>query len=303
MINSRTACVTTTRPSVYYDALMPENRAGRPWLVMVHGGAHMGTCYLQTADGRPGWAPYFAERGYPVAVPDWPGSGRSGQVPLDELDGETVCRGLGGVIDALDGPVVLMTHSMSGAYGWKLLETHGAKIAALVAAAPAPPENIQAVSEVIERGEGFVEVQALALRWRLSLDQPFSVDRALIDTKLVGESTRFPRETLDGYLASLRPIAPRLIYERQNVDGSQIRVGDIGSLRDKTVLIITGEHDIDHSREVDGTIATWLDDAGADVEFQFLPDHGIPGNGHMMMLEDNSDEIAARIADWVDGVL
>ena len=31
--------------------------------------------------------------------------------------GETVCRGLGGLIDALDGPVVLMTHSMAGAYG------------------------------------------------------------------------------------------------------------------------------------------------------------------------------------------
>ena len=120
----RMAGITRSDPPVYYDVVAPKDRSGgrsggrsgRPWLVPVHGGAHTGSCYLTTADGRPGWAHVFADRGFPVAVPDWPGSGRSAPVPLDALGGETVCRGLAGLLETLDGPVVLMTHSMSGVF-------------------------------------------------------------------------------------------------------------------------------------------------------------------------------------------
>ena len=33
--------------------------------------------------------------------------------------------------------------------------------------------------------------------------------------------------------------------------------------------------------------------------FMRLEDHGIRGNGHMMMLEKNSDEIAALLERWI----
>ena len=36
------------------------------------------------------------------------------------------------------------------------------------------------------------------------------------------------------------------------------------------------------------------------VEFIKLADIGIKGNGHMMMMEKNSDQIARVIADWLD---
>lgn len=296
----RAAGVTRSDPPVYYDILVPRARSAKPWLVLVHGGAHTGSCYLTTADGRPGWAHVFAEHGFPVAVPDLPGSGRSAAVPLDRLDGDTICRGLEGLIDTLDGPVVLMTHSMSGAYGWRLLESKGERIVALVAAAPAPPGNIQPVAEIIEQSADFVEVKVLALKWRIALDRLWWPDDKVIDEKIIGPSTRFPREMRANYAATLKPIAPRLVYERQNVEGSQISVSDTSRLRDKPVLIITGEHDIDHPREVDGAIAEWLKEVGANAEFHFLADHGIGGNGHMLMLEDNSDDIANRIADWID---
>ena len=39
---------------------------------------------------------------------------------------------------------------------------------------------------------------------------------------------------------------------------------------------------------------------GAKADFCFLADRGIVGNGHMLMLEDNSDEIAGIILDWLD---
>lgn len=36
------------------------------------------------------------------------------------------------------------------------------------------------------------------------------------------------------------------------------------------------------------------------AEFLWLPDEGIEGNGHMPMIEDNSDAIADRLLRWLD---
>jgi hypothetical protein len=38
---------------------------------------------------------------------------------------------------------------------------------------------------------------------------------------------------------------------------------------------------------------------GASVEFRYLPDVGVYGNGHMMMVENNSDELATMIDHWI----
>ena len=154
---------------VYYESFAPETP--RATVLMIHGGAHSGACYQRTGDDRPGWAYRFAERGYRAVVPDWPGSGRSGHVPLDRLDGVTVVEGLGALArslapPAVGTPLVLLTHSMSGAYGW--------------------------------------------------------------------------------------------------------RAG-------KRVLIVTGTADLDHAKEIDGAIATWLNGHGAKAEFCFLADRGIVG--------------------------
>jgi pimeloyl-ACP methyl ester carboxylesterase len=289
---------TPEPPAVYFDEFIPSPDTG-PTLVMVHGGAHTGACYLLTADGRSGWAYAFAERGHRVVVPDWPGSGRSAKVPLGELTGEVVCAGLARAIERVGGQIVLMTHSMSGAYGWRLVEMLGERIAAVVAVAPGPPGNIQPEPKVVGRGPDHVEVQALSLTWRVPLSEPLVANEQIVNQKLVGTSTRFPRPTLAAYQGTLQPIAPRLLYERQNIEGSQIRVRDTGAFRGKPVLIVTGTDDIDHPRDYDGRTAEWLREAGARVDYWFLGDRGIAGNGHMMMLEDNSDEIAALIAGWI----
>jgi hypothetical protein len=46
----------------------------------------------------------------------------------------------------------------------------------------------------------------------------------------------------------------------------------------------------------------YLEQAGVHVDFIKLQDIGIRGNGHLMMLEKNSDDIAKVIADWLDRV-
>jgi hypothetical protein len=44
----------------------------------------------------------------------------------------------------------------------------------------------------------------------------------------------------------------------------------------------------------------WLKQAGVNAAWVDLGKEGIHGNGHMRMLEKNSDAVAARIENWVD---
>jgi hypothetical protein len=46
--------------------------------------------------------------------------------------------------------------------------------------------------------------------------------------------------------------------------------------------------------------AAFLKQSGVDNDFVKLADLGIHGNGHFMMLEKNSLEIAGVIADWLN---
>ena len=47
----------------------------------------------------------------------------------------------------------------------------------------------------------------------------------------------------------------------------------------------------------------WLNANGAKADFCFLAARGIVGNGHMLMLETNSDAIARIILDWLEAVM
>ncbi len=299
LVSHETGHLTAPVP-IYFETFSPANPTGRPTVVMVHGGAHTGACYQRTADDRRGWAYLFAERGYRVAVPDWPGTGRSGYIPTDKLGGATVIEGLGALIRHLGPPVVLLTHSMSGCYGWPLLERHGDVIAALVGVAPGPPGNIQAPACIYAETDAAIEIDHGGRRVRIDKNAPLATTQDFVEHKLVGDSSFFPRDRLANYAATLRAIPPRIVLERQNVHGSQMRVNDPGKLRGKRVLVITGTHDLDHPREVDGAIVDWLRGHGADADFCFLGDRGIVGNGHMLMMEQNSDDIAGIIIAWLE---
>lgn len=289
-------------PATYYDQIEPAGGSDHPPLVLIHGGAHTGACYLGTPDGRPGWAQVLAARGYRVIVPDWPGTGRSGHVDLALLDTNHVCDGLGHLIASLGRRAIVLTHSISGGFGWQLLEQHGAHIEKLVAVAPGEPGNIQPVAQVLARDGDLITVRRRegASEFTVNLKEPLAPSRALVEHKLIGTGTRFPRNFAAQYGASLVAIPPRMIYQRLNVEGSQHRVTDFKNFHGKRVMVLVGTHDVDHPVDVDRPIAEWLNSVGAQADFIYLGDRGIRGNGHMMMLESNSDELAHLIADWIE---
>lgn len=283
---------------LYYEWFRPQRPIRDP-LVLVHGGAHTGACYRATPDGRPGWANDFLQQGFEVVLPDWPGSGRSGHVPYDRLSGSLVVASLAALVEQLGRPATVLVHSMSGPYGWKLLEVAGRWVPRLVAVAPGPPGNLQPEATLLAEDDDVVELERFGVRWRLDKHKGFRFEESAGRAKLIGGSTRFPVEAAESYLATLQPLAPRLIYERQNVRGSQLRLADDVDLRGARVLVVTGSADTDHPRKEDEATASWIAERGAQTDFVWLADRGIVGNGHMLMLEENSAEIATLIGRWI----
>lgn len=68
---------TYQRGPLFAEWEAPEH-VSRPWpIVLLHGGGYQGTEWLDTPDGRPGWAQRLVEAGYAVLIVDRPGQGRS----------------------------------------------------------------------------------------------------------------------------------------------------------------------------------------------------------------------------------
>jgi pimeloyl-ACP methyl ester carboxylesterase len=299
LTDHRIGYVTSPAP-LYYEQFTTAGDGDRPVIVLVHGGLLTGACYLGTPDGRPGWAHDFADHGYDVVVPDWPGIGRSGAVAEHALSGELVCAALGALLEHLGRPVVLLGHSMGGAYVFRVVETHGHLIEALVAVAPAAPGNLQPQPTVTSETDTEIEVQAPGTRWRFPKTGAFVATEEFVLDKLIGrDATRFPRHAVGVFRAGLQPLPAPLVLERYNLKGSGVRVERPDNFAGLPTLVVTGSADLEHSREEDGATAAWLAGLGADLEYRFLADAGITGNGHMLMFEDNSREIAGSIAGWL----
>ena len=91
-----------------------------------------------------------------------------------------------------------------------------------------------------------------------------------------------------------------MLYQRRNIRGSQLKIGDLSNYRGKRILVMTGTADADHPRKLDEGIVTWLNEHGAKADFIYLGDRGITGNGHMV-LENNSTALARQIMAWIEG--
>ncbi len=289
---------------MYYELLEPASPTDKPPVMMVTGGTQSGASYLVTPDGRPGWAHAFVARGHTVLLCDWPGVGRSGDIPAAEVGGETVVRGLARVMRAVDRPLVLLTHSMSGAFGWKLLEREAERILGLVGVAPAPPGNMGIELGRLVGDEGGRKVVAMpAGTTAIELDGVMRMSLEFARAKKVGSGTRFPAgAAFEAHYESLQGVGGRLTWERTNIGGAQLRVEDTTRLRGKRVAVLTGTNDTDHPKALDAEVVAWLNAQGALADYLYLGDLGIHGNGHMPMHETNSDEVAHRIMDWIDAL-
>src|SRR5207247_1677221 len=69
------------------------------------------------------------------------------------------------------------------------------------------------------------------------------------------------------------------------------------NLQNVPVLFLNGEGG--YHRIYDHCLAKWLNQAGVKTEYVEMEKVGLTGNGHMMMLEKNSADIAKYIGSWL----
>jgi pimeloyl-ACP methyl ester carboxylesterase len=177
------------------------------------------------------------------------------------------------------GPAILMTHSMSGQIGWKTADTVPHLVKGIVASAPGRPANLQKESE----------------RPALPPDAPVWTTPEEAH-EIWSNGDMFPREWWPDSDKGIMPESPLAMNERRHAGGiTGLYVDDPKKLEGIPKLVITGDQDPRHPREMDESITEFL---GGD--FVWLPDQGLKGHGHMMMVELGNLEIARLIEKWFE---
>src|SRR5437773_591285 len=72
---------STMGGAMYVEVMVPRQIRSPYPVVFLHGAGQTGVDWLQTPDGRPGWAYNFLDMGYVVYLEDYPARGRSQYVP------------------------------------------------------------------------------------------------------------------------------------------------------------------------------------------------------------------------------
>ena len=313
---------------------IPKNKT-RPYpVVMIHGGGQTASNFLSTLDGRRGWADDFVAHGYAVYVVDqsgrgrsgffgdaygktrkpsvgnveqrftapkakqlwpqaslhtqWPGSGTQGDPTFDTFYASQVeTIGDEGMIEELNreagaklldriGPAVLLTHSQAGVIGWSIADARPSLVKGILAVEPSGPpirENVaKGAPEYFE--DGPVTRPWGVTRGKVAYDPP---------AETAGELKLARQEQADG---------PGLV--RCFLQAEPAR--QLPNLKGIPILILTSE--ASYHAPYDHCTARYLAQAGVKNTFLRLPERGIRGNGHMMMLEKNNLEIAALLRDW-----
>ena len=315
---------------------VPRKRRSPYPVVMIHGGGQTAVNFLGTPDGRRGWADYFVAEGYAVYVVDqpargrsgffqavygevthrsadsaagrfsalasegewpqarfhtqWPGSGKAGDPIFDEFYAsqmgtmadvgaiEAMMRDAGSALLDRIGEAILLTHSQGGPFGWTIADARPRLVRAIVAVEPNGPP----VYEVKFTGPpDYFEDDRVTRPWGITRG-PLTYAPAAAQP----DELRFVRQGEpdgDGLVRCWLQAEPA----RQLVN-----------LQGIPILIVTAE--ASYHAPYDHCTSRFLRQAGVEHTFVRLPDVGIRGNGHMMMLEKNNLEIAAFLRRWIE---
>jgi pimeloyl-ACP methyl ester carboxylesterase len=316
----------------YVEYQIPKNRTHPYPIVMIHGGGQSGSNFTGTPDGREGWAQYFLRQGYAVYVVDqpgrgrsavasvygptaispvatieqrftaperskmwpqaerhtqWPGTGVAGDPSFDQFYAEQLPaiadfpkqqelnRDAGAALLDKIGPAILLTHSQSGAFGWPIADARPNLVKAIVAVEPNGPP----VYDVVFKG---------APDWfaRGALTKPWGLTAVKLTYEGVTDASQLQ------FVEQEKSDAPDLMKcWRQKAPARKLV-----NLARIPIAIFTSE--ASYHAPYDHCTVAYLNQAGVKNTFIRLPEHGIRGNGHMMMLEKNNLAIAAAIEAW-----
>lgn len=319
---------------MYVEYMIPQRLRSPYPIVMVHGGNQTGTNFTGTPDGREGWAQYFVRRGYAVYVVDqvargrsahwngvhgdvqpsrmsqveerfvaperfpmwpqaklhtqWPGAGRPGDASFDQFYAAQAVSIANfpkqqeinppAIIALMEkiGPSILMIHSQSGAFAWPVADKRPDLVKMIVAVEPngPPVRELQMVGAPDWFKDGPNDKLSGLGEVPLNYDPPLGQ----------GERLSFVRQDkADG-----PELAPCWLQKEP--------ARKLKNLANIPVAVVMSE--ASYHAPYDHCTVAYLRQAGVPTDFIKLADLGIRGNGHMMMLEKNSDDIARVMEQW-----
>jgi pimeloyl-ACP methyl ester carboxylesterase len=329
----------TMTGQMYVEYQIPAEITAPCPIVMIHGGGQTGTNFTGTPDGREGWAQHFLRRGWPVYVVDTVGRGRSnGDVaaygelrgpsiatandrfvapsramlwpqarhhtqfpgearPGDPVFDEFYASQVSSIADyvkqqalnaeagaaLLDriGKAVLLTHSQAGNFGWLIADRRPSLVKAIVAVEPnGPPVHD-------------IELLGAPAWFR---DNPAFKEGGLCHLPLTYDPPLAPGERL-AVVCEKQPQGPGLVRCWRQAEPAR-RLANLAGI---PVVIVQGE--ASYHAPYDHCTSQWLTQAGVTNTLIPLPDRGIRGNGHMMMIEANNEAISSVMLDWLASTL
>ncbi len=294
---------TYQRGPMFVEWEAPERVTQPCPVVLVHGGALQGTEWLDTPDGRPGWAQRFVEAGYATFVIDRPGQGRSPYhpdvigpigVPFPYEEGEEV----------FFPPAAAEAHTQfpfdpkDAAALDAFIAPYGPLPADLAASQEMDADRIARLLDQIGPAIIVTHSASGSDGWLVADRRPGLV-AAIVTVEPMGPAfaTTPNIGTLDWGLTA----AP-ITYAPPRATAAEARAADppslkIPALAGLPVAVVTGETSA--QSKFAPAIVEFLTTAGAAAELLHLPDYGVLGNGHGLIYEKNSDAALQPVLRWL----
>lgn len=272
-------------------------------IVLVHGGLLQGTEWMDTPDGRPGWAQRLSEAGYAVLIVDRPGHGRSHTHPdLSGLPGHAFSYEEGEHVFFPPEDKEIQTQ-------WPFDTNDAAMLDSFIAAFGPLPTNFRESQEMDAArlstlfdkiGPAILITHSASgpLGWMVADQRPQQVV-AIVSIEPMGPA--FAEAPGIGTLDWGLTAAPVTYFPEHN-SPEEVRAADplllqIPALKGMPIAIVTGEASM--FAKNGPAIVDFLNTAGAAASQIHLPDYGIYGNGHGLIYERNSDEALKPVLNWL----
>lgn len=271
-------------------------------VVLVHGGTLQGTEWLDTPDGRPGWAQRFVEAGFIVFRVDRPGHGRSPYHP-------DIMGPMGPAFSYERAREVYFPEG-GGETQWPFEPEDEAAFDAFIAPYGPMPADLAAsqtldadrLAELLDRiGKAIIVTRSASgpSGWLVADRRPDLI-AGIVAVEPIGPV--FGHTPGIGSLEWGLTAAP-LTFDPPRVTPEQVRTADpstlkIPGLQGVPVALVTGETSVFASYA--SSIIPFLRNAGANIHHLDLPSLGIHGNGHGLLYERNSDSAFKVVTQWLE---